>query len=555
MRKPISRLSIGPTIGSWLTALAAWAGFCGLAQGQLPEPLPDRSQPSALEERLRRVEEGNARLIEQLKRDREESARRYGELDERYHRDREESTRRYGELEDRYRELQRRLGEPRPAAEAERARLPGEATTRSSNLGRPGEVGRVHPTPELPLRTRLADGFQIGSEDDEFDLRFHVLDQTDYKDFVPNNMAFGKSGVYVPRVRVYFEGRLTRFWEYEVSLQRSLDGVWDLLDGNINLPLSEAFQLKLGRCLVPYSFDWFDHLEQYFIAPERALFPLNFGLSRQAGLLAWGKAAEGRLDWAVGGFNGHLSGVTDNNPDQAAVGYFNLLPFLNSERYPALRNLNLGASGALGLVARDEAPLPLRTSVQAAENDAATTDASAVFLNFNDGTVYHGKSDFAAVHLAYYVRGLSFESEWNIGQFQMSRPDLRTRPDIPVRGFHTMLSYFITGEEIERRTTVVPLRPFRPIHGEWGPGALEPYVRYSQLNLGDIVFKDGLANGEFWTNNVGMVDLGFNWYPNRWIKFYFDWQHAAYGSPVLLNPRGIFSRSSDLLWLRCQVYF
>jgi phosphate-selective porin OprO/OprP len=537
MRKLIARLRIGTTLGPWLAALAAWVGPCGLAQAQLPPPLPDPRQASALEERLRRVEEVNVRLLEQLQRDREESARRYGEL------------------EDRYRELQRRLGEPRPATEAERAPAPGEATPRSSHLGRPGEVGRTHPVGELPLRARLADGFQLGSEDDEFDLRFHVLDQTDYKFFAPNNMTFGKSGVYVPRVRVYFEGRLTRYWEYEVSLQRSLDGVWDLLDGNLNLRLSEAFQIKLGRCLVPYSFDWFDHLEQYFIAPERALFPLNFGLSRQAGLLAWGKAGDGRLDWALGGFNGHLSGVTDNNPDQAAVGYFNLRPFLGSDRFPALRYLNIGASGALGQVVRDETSLPLRTSVQAAENDAATTDASAVFLNFNEGTVYHGNSDFAAVHLAYYFRGLSFESEWNIGQFQMTRPGLRKRPEIPVRGFHTMLSYFITGEQIDRRTTVVPLRPFRPFRSEWGPGAIEPFVRYSQLNLGDIVFKDDLANGNFWTNNVGMVDLGVNWYPNRWIKFYLDWQHAAYGSPVLINQRGIFSRSSDLFWLRCQVYF
>src|SRR5262249_17022396 len=272
--------------------------------------------------------------------------------------------RRYGELEERYHELQRRLGEPRAGAEAETATRPDESTSRGSHLGRPGEVGRGAATRELPLKARLAAGFQPAPADDEFDLRFHVLDQTDFKVFVPNDRTFGKSGLYVPRVRVYFEGRLTRLWDYEVSLQRSLDGVWDLLDGNINLHLSNAFQIKFGRCLVPYSFDWFDHLEQYFIAPERALFPLNFGLSRQAGLLGWGKSEDGRLDWALGGFNGHLSGVTDNNPDLAAVGYFNARPFMNSEAYPALRQLNIGASGSLGQVVRDEAPLPLRTSVQ-----------------------------------------------------------------------------------------------------------------------------------------------------------------------------------------------
>jgi phosphate-selective porin OprO/OprP len=537
MRKPVPCLPIGPTLGAGIATLAVWAGLCGLAHGQLPEPLPSRPQASELEERLRRVEEANALLLEQLKRDREESARRYGELEERY------------------RELQGRLVEQGPAALAGAALTPGESKPRSSDLGRPGEVGRTYPAPELPLQAVLGDGFQLATEDSELELRLHVLDQTDYKFFSPNDMTYGQSGAYVPRVRLYFEGRVTRYWDYEVSLQRSLDGIWDLLDGTINLHLSKAFQIKFGRCLVPYSYDWFDHLEQYFIAPERALFPLNFGLSRQTGLMAWGNAGDGRLDWALGGFSGHLSGVTDNNPDQEVVGYFNLRPFQNSDEYPVLRNLNIGASGSIGQVVRDETPLPLRTSVQAAENDAAVIDASAVFLNFNNGAAYHGTSDFGAVHLAYYFRGLSFESEWNIGEFQMVRPGLHSRPEIPVRGFHTMLSYFITGEQVERRTTVVPLRPFRPFSGEGGPGAIEPFVRFSQLNLGSIVFRDGLANGEFWTNNVGLLDLGVNWYPNRWIKFYLDWQHSAYGSPVLINDRGMFSRTSDLFWLRCQLYF
>ena len=185
--------------------------------------------------------------------------------------------------------------------------------------------------------------------------------------------------------------------------------------------------------------------------------------------MAWGKAREGRLDWAVGGFNGHLTGLADNNPNQEAVGYLNSRPFLLSERFPALRHLNVGASGSLGEFARNEAPLPLRTSVQAAENDEAANDASAVFLDFNEGAAYQGSRRFGAVHLAYYYRGLSFESEWNFGQFQMTRPGLANKPEIPVQGFHTAVAYFLTGEEVERRTTVVPLRPFRPLRGPMGP--------------------------------------------------------------------------------------
>jgi phosphate-selective porin OprO/OprP len=538
MRKPSVCRGIGAIFGPWLVAVAAWTGLCGLARGQTTAPAPNQPQATTLEERLRRVEEMNARLLDQLKRDRDESDRRYGEL------------------EDRYRELQRRVGESGNGAEPETRREPERASSSVSDLGRPGELGRVWPTPAVPLEALFADGFQFATEDEEFDLRFHVLDQTDFKDFIPNDRTYGKSGLYIPRVRLYFEGRLTRYWEYEVSLQRSLDGNWDLLDGNLNLHLSNAFQIKFGRCLVPYSYEWFDHLEQYFITPERSLFPLNFGLSRQAGLMAWGNAGNGRLDWAIGGFNGHLGGVADNNPSQSAVGYFNLRPFLGSDDFPALRFLNIGASGAIGQVVRNQVPLPLRTSVQAAENDEGSIDASAVFLQFNEDAAYLGGFLFGAAHLAYYFGGISFESEYNAGQFQMFRPGLQTRPEVPVQGFGTTLAYFITGEQIERRTTVVPLRPFRPHSREWGPGAIEPFIRYSQLNLGNIIFKDDFANGHLWTNNVYMVDLGVNWYPNQWVKFYIDWQHAAFGSPVLVNEsRGTFGRSTDLFWVRCQFYF
>jgi phosphate-selective porin OprO and OprP len=30
-----------------------------------------------------------------------------------------------------------------------------------------------------------------------------------------------------------------------------------------------------------------------------------------------------------------------------------------------------------------------------------------------------------------------------------------------------------------------------------------------------------------------MVDVGFNWYLNKFVKVYFDWDHAIFGTPVL----------------------
>jgi phosphate-selective porin OprO/OprP len=38
------------------------------------------------------------------------------------------------------------------------------------------------------------------------------------------------------------------------------------------------------------------------------------------------------------------------------------------------------------------------------------------------------------------------------------------------------------------------------------------------------------------------------------VKIYFDWEHALFGSPVFSNS-GSFRESSDLFWIRSQLYF
>src|SRR4051812_47236027 len=101
MRRPIARSRIRPTLTRWVAALSAWAGLCGVAHAQTSGPAPDPPRATAVEERLRRLEDVNAQLLKQLDRDRDESARRYREL------------------ENRCLELKRQLGEPRPATGTE----------------------------------------------------------------------------------------------------------------------------------------------------------------------------------------------------------------------------------------------------------------------------------------------------------------------------------------------------------------------------------------------------------------------------------------------------
>jgi phosphate-selective porin OprO/OprP len=51
-----------------------------------------------------------------------------------------------------------------------------------------------------------------------------------------------------------------------------------------------------------------------------------------------------------------------------------------------------------------------------------------------------------------------------------------------------------------------------------------------------------------------LVDVGVNWYLNQFVRVTFDWEHAIFGNPVF-SSSGQFRRSSDLFWLRTQLFF
>jgi phosphate-selective porin OprO and OprP len=405
----------------------------------------------------------------------------------------------------------------------------------------------------LPLIAKFDDGVAFATPDDEFELRLRMMQQTDAKLFVPTDQEPARSGLYIPRFRMYFEGRISRSYEYELSLQRSVEGSFDVLDASVTFTPSEELQIQFGRFLVPFSYAWYDHLEQYFMAPERALFPLNFGLSREAGVMVHGELDEGEFQYAVGAFSGQLTGLADTNTTRDVVGYVNWRPFAD-DRNSGLSHLNIGGSGSFGDQAFPGEMLPLRTSIQSSENDDAANSASSIFLDFEDDVELLGGRNTAAVHLAWYEQQWSLESEVQYARVQMRTPT--ANPYVQALGYNVGVSYFVTGEEVTGRSIVVPLNPFDPASGKCGTGAIEPYARFSHLTLDDNVFTAGLADPDAWTRTASMIDMGWNWYPNRYVKLYFDWQIALFDSPVLVDAAtGEQVNESHTLWARAQVFF
>lgn len=445
-----------------------------------------------------------------------------------------------------------RLDSEKSALESRETFSPETESTRSESDGPENEGAGEFPP--IPLHAVFDDGFGIRSVDDEFQLRIRTLTQIDGKVFSPSDQEPARSGMYIPRFRIYFEGQVTDLFEYELSLQRSVEGTFDVLDANVNYVSSEEFQIRTGRALVPYSYAWYDHLEQYYITPERGLFALNFGLARQAGVFAHGKLFEKRLQYALGGTFGQLSGLADTNTTRDGVGYLNARPFLHTEKYSALRFLNIGGSLAIGQQAYESGPLPLRTSIQTSENDEAAQAASSVFLEYAPDVVAKGERLQGALHAALYSGPFSIEAECYAARFGVAANPGASSIGVPIFGYDVTVASFLTGESVENRQTVSPLKPMS--RNGPGMGAVEAFGRFSTLRLGSEVFSAGLANPENWTDCASITDIGLNWYLNRFVRLTFDWQHAMYASPVLLNEhKDLRSTVNDLYWLRCQLYF
>jgi phosphate-selective porin OprO/OprP len=438
--------------------------------------------------------------------------------------------------------------------------FPRRDTSREGGAGardNPSDPGRSRRPSQRPLPSRVefGPGFQISSDDDEFQLQFHNLTQIDYRQYTQPGQDSVHSGYSIPRQRWYFMGRMTRSIEFYTTINRGF-GTLDLFDAFINYRYDDRLMFKVGRFKTPFSYEFYAMSAPDFIVPERSLFNSNFSPNRELGFMSWGQLADKRVDYAVGMFNGNRLSFQDTNEEKDVISYINARPFgaaSDDDSWVFLKYLNIGGSVDFGN--QNNAPLPavLRTSL-AASNAADAVNIAPPFLTFNKNVLEHGLRSLWGMHLAYFYKHLSLVGEWESGYQSYTTGLSSYQTKVPVNAYYVTAGYFLTGETVDRRTQIEPLRPFCLRKGKFGPGAIELQGRYSTLELGRSVFTGGLADPNQWTNRLYTVDLGLNWYLNAYTKIVLEWEHAVFGQPVLDAP-GKFQLTSDLFWARFQVYF
>ena len=433
---------------------------------------------------------------------------------------------------------------------------------RSGGVRRPEEaqiIGNRH-RGKIPLKSSYdADrrGFGWESEDGELSLRIRASLQTDAVMYPQADQDPVHSGIYIPRARIYFQGRLTKPFEYQLAFQRGFSNI-DLLNAFLNYTVDDRFRVRFGRFKAPYTYEWYKLNTYQMIAPERSLYSNNFGLNRMLGVMAWGELFGRKLEYAVGAFDGPRNSVQDFNNAKDVVAFFNYRPF--DETDSAFKNLNMGGSLDYGQQNNPLTPAVLRTTSPATSTAINGTDpvnnASVPFMAFNNNVREKGLRALWEIHLAYYYKALSLLAAWesgfdSYGLAGASNPSIR----VPIGGYFVQAAYLLTGETLNERAFLDPRRPFDLRKGKRGPGAWEVHARFSELQLGNQVFSAGFADKNLWTNQASTIDVGVNWYLNHYVKVMFDWQHAMFGEPVMYKPGPGLQSTSDLFWIRMLLYF
>lgn len=411
----------------------------------------------------------------------------------------------------------------------------------------------IRPT-RIPLLGTFGPGFQLLTPDEEFLLQVGYESQVEGRLWSPNEDLVANSGIYLPRQRFFFRGRITKPVEYEISINRGLNNI-NLLNAYINLHFDDRLELRFGRFFTPLAYEQYAISNYWLLTPERSPFTTNVGLNRQIGAMAWGYLFDKRLDYAAGVFNGSRNSFENLDDSVDFVAFLNGRPFQKAETLTSARFLNVGAS--VGVGRQDQSPVPRVFRIGAGSPDANIPGIATVpFLIFEPDVIERGERLIGSVHAAYFYKSLSLIGEWQFGYNGYASAASPASRRVPLSGYYAAGGYFLTGEKAERRTRIRPLRPFVPMgRGDRrGPGAWELTGRVSRLAVGQEVFDFGFADRSLWSDRALTTEIGLNWYWNDYIKIYMFWLHTQFGNPVATGS-GAFQENADMFWMRFQLYY
>lgn len=419
-------------------------------------------------------------------------------------------------------------------------------------LERKGEIADETATTkkkETPVLTAGEKGFGFKSADGNFEFKLRGLLQADNRTFLDDEADAGVSGTdlnddyLLRRVRPTIEGTL--FGKYDFRFTPDFaPGTPNLQDGYINARFQPWLKLQAGKFKVPVSLERLQSggdlrfVERSYVS--NALLP-----NRDIGVQLHGDVLEGRVNYAVGVFDGVADGGSnstnnDNNVDKDYAVRIFTEPFKN--RANALSGLGLGIAGTFG------------DSNNASGSLAGTTYRSPgqqTIFQYNAATRADGEQTRFAPQFYYYYGPFGVLGEYAQVSVDVARDERAETLDHDA--WQLAATYVLTGEDNSYKS-INPVNPFDLEKGSWG--AWEIGLRYSALNIDAAAFTGAadvrFANATSSTESAQSWAVGVNWYLNKNLKIQATYEQTAFDSGI---DDAADRKDEKVLFTRLQVSY
>ncbi|HEX6901918.1 MAG TPA: porin [Thermoanaerobaculia bacterium] len=383
------------------------------------------------------------------------------------------------------------------------------------------------------------DGFSFRSADSAFQLRVRGYIQADYREFLGDDERPATDTFILRRVRPIFEGTLWKIFDFRLMPDFG-GGTTVLQDAYLEARISPRFRVRAGKFKPPVGLERLQSGTDILFV-ERAL-PTNLVPNRDLGLQIGGDLGGGVANYAVGFFNGVADGSSadvDSTDDKDVAARVFFTPFAKGSG--AFKNLGLGVAASQG---KQEG------TVTATGLAPYRTPGQQTFFSYRAdgtaaGTVIAAGDRTRLSPQGYFYRGpFGLLAEYVISSQEVLRGT--AFEELEHTSWQVAGSWVFGGEPSFR--AVNPKKNFDLAADTWG--ALELKVRYSQLELDDDTFPT-FANPASSASAAEAWGAGVNWYLNRNLRLYFDYERTQFEDGAANGDR----EDESIFFSRFQISF
>ncbi|OIQ81553.1 phosphate-selective porin O and P [mine drainage metagenome] len=442
---------------------------------------------------------------------------------------------------------------------------------------------------ETPVANTDEQGFVIRSADGRSELRLRGQTQVDGRVYPGGtgsaNATTASDAFLLKQFRPTLQGALWSTYDF-LLMPDFGNGRTVIQDAYVDARVRPWLQLKAGKQKTPFGIERLQgESDGKFI--ERAL-PNDLVPNRDIGVQIHGMLADGRVDYALGYFNGVVDGNSSDNYASADAGSnggrdIAARVFATPFRYgpDVLQNLGLGlavtygnaqgvAAGGANAATLTQSNLPSFRSALGQLTFFSYRTAAASGGSPGSGSAYADGERLRWSPQFYYYNGpFGLLGEYVRVSQQVARPIAANaiRSDrVDNDAWQITASWLLTGESAGYANPA-PKQNFEPEKGG-GPGAWELALRYSELRIDNAAFAAfgpgsstarqarSYADPTVSARKAQAWTSGINWYPNRNLKLALDYEHTRFDGGWTNASGAVLDRPpEDVVSTRLQLAF